>query len=497
MITVLNEFPDSLDVGTWQLPVQAPRNIHRLDNEDTFDFFAVVNALSQIPNTADTHYDTWLKMGMAMYPFGVAGLAAWEAWSRRSPKYVEGSCESKWDSFDPTEYSGQPVTPRTIFHLAQEFGTPADPMAQIARAMEKWSESLQRPERKQPEIVYEGWGYQEFKRQAFRTNFIVHNVLCEGEPTLLGGGHKMLKTLLMADLGVSVATGADFLGHFKVNEPRVFTMFTGETSPGTLQERINAICLHKDVDPTDKQLQIYKTLPRFDQPLDQFADLLKKLGTQVCAIDPLGRCMNGEYASNLYAMYEQLGNIMDLCAELKITLILAHHSTQSLNHEFRPMELADLTQSGPREAAAQWLLVSRRAAYEMNGYHKLYLNAGGRAGHCGLYHVDVDEGVFDSETQTARYWKPSVKTAADAASESQAVNWGNKVLKLRADAAADPEYREIEWPACRTPILDLFGAKSSNRIPTLKRLLDEGVIGLVPGFTDPFQNGAKFHLLDS
>jgi len=70
--------------------------------------------ISEILNTYcndDLHYDDWVKTGMALHhQFGgeVEGLELWTQWSIESAKYVEGSCEAKWESFG--DYEGARVT---------------------------------------------------------------------------------------------------------------------------------------------------------------------------------------------------------------------------------------------------------------------------------------------------------------------------------------------------------------------------------------------------
>lgn len=57
--------------------------------------------LSLHPKRRD-EYDTWLKVGMALKEFGIAGLSLWRDWSKGSPKYEEGICEEKWPGFRET-----------------------------------------------------------------------------------------------------------------------------------------------------------------------------------------------------------------------------------------------------------------------------------------------------------------------------------------------------------------------------------------------------------
>lgn len=63
-------------------------------------------------------YQQWINVGMALklegYPCSV-----WEAWSRSDPRFKEGECVKKWNSF---EGSAEPVTGGTIIQYAKDFG---------------------------------------------------------------------------------------------------------------------------------------------------------------------------------------------------------------------------------------------------------------------------------------------------------------------------------------------------------------------------------------
>lgn len=58
--------------------------------------------LLQLKPSRRDDYDTWLKIGMALKEFGIAGLSLWRDWSKGSAKYEEGICEQKWPSFKET-----------------------------------------------------------------------------------------------------------------------------------------------------------------------------------------------------------------------------------------------------------------------------------------------------------------------------------------------------------------------------------------------------------
>ncbi len=69
-----------------------------------------------------------------------------------------------------------------------------------------------------------------------------------------------------------------------------------------------------------------------------------------------------------------------------------HHCKRSRVSPNQPATLDDVAWTGFAEFSAQWLLLSRRRRYDPNtGHHELWFTAGGRAGHHGLWALDVDE----------------------------------------------------------------------------------------------------------
>lgn len=79
--------------------------------------------LSNIPNTANTHYDDWATVGMALwhqYDGSDEGYARWVAWSEQGPKHDENEMPMKWDSFQPDNHSA-PVTFASVIKMSQDF----------------------------------------------------------------------------------------------------------------------------------------------------------------------------------------------------------------------------------------------------------------------------------------------------------------------------------------------------------------------------------------
>ena len=78
----------------------------------------VLSALFAIRND-DLEYDAWLRVGMALHSQSDSLLPEWERWSSTSQKHRDGECDRRWASFGGGEGG---VTPRTIFHLANQAG---------------------------------------------------------------------------------------------------------------------------------------------------------------------------------------------------------------------------------------------------------------------------------------------------------------------------------------------------------------------------------------
>jgi len=72
----------------------------------------------------DVGYGEWLKVGAALHHQGSGDgdwLEAWDNWSARSGKWVEGYCGSKWDSFSTERAGGRgAVTLASLLHMTKE-----------------------------------------------------------------------------------------------------------------------------------------------------------------------------------------------------------------------------------------------------------------------------------------------------------------------------------------------------------------------------------------
>jgi hypothetical protein len=262
---------------------------------------------------------------------------------------------------------------------------------------------------------------------------LVKGVLVERQPMIVGAPPKTLKTSVMCDLAVSLATGTPFLGHFAICRPVKVALFSGESGEWTLAQTLARVCRTRGLDPdatVGKMVVQPDGLPQLSNAahMDYLRWMLAREGVEVFILDPLYLTllagMKGDLgmASNLYAMGPLFQNVTGACLQAGATPALVHHTQRAAARSREPLGLEDLAYSGVAEFARQWVLMSRREDYDGGspGSHKLWLNAGGSAGHGGLWALDVEEGEAGDDLD-GRVWDVTVSTATEAKHSAKAV----------------------------------------------------------------------------
>jgi hypothetical protein len=251
--------------------------------------------------------------------------------------------------------------------------------------------------------------------------FLIDRLLAESEPVLLAAPKKTLKTSLCVAIGVSLATAKKFLGYFDVPFPVRVGLMTGESGLATIQDtlkRVVGALGHESL--TLKNLVICEQVPQFanfqhERALEAF---IRNRCLSAIIFDPAYMCFDGTDAGNLFVMGAQLRRVSEICKTAGATPIVVHHTRKNLD-SYRPPELNDAAWSGFQEWARQWILISRREAYQPGtGLHRLWLSVGGSAGHGGLWAVDVDEGTLDDDG--GRKWAVCVRESDDVRQAEQA-----------------------------------------------------------------------------
>jgi hypothetical protein len=248
--------------------------------------------------------------------------------------------------------------------------------------------------------------------------WLAEGLLTRGEPSLVGGVAKCLKTGLTLDLAISLASGTPFLGTFPVPRPARVAFFSGESGEETLGAAAQRIAGSKGLGDVPEGVTFYTGLPSFDEPEDVglVQDLLRHARAEVVVIDPCYLCFgeDSESAANVLVMGRALRRVTRACLEVGATPILVHHNTKGLKIGKAPA-LHNLAYAGFAEIARQWLLLNPRRPFDpAAGLHRLILSYGGSAGHSGLLGVDVVEGALDLSGGRPRGWEVTVRPYDEA-----------------------------------------------------------------------------------
>jgi RecA-family ATPase len=260
----------------------------------------------------------------------------------------------------------------------------------------------------------------DLEQRCAKREWLVENVLIRGQPGVIGGPPKSLKTSIAIDLAISLGTASPFLGTFNVPHIRNVAVFSGESGDSTILDIASRVCRQKNV-KLDRHCRVQW---QFDLPrLADYSDLqslgatLKAEKIRVVIVDPLYLCLTGGSksisATNLYDVGPVLRQFAMMCQGVGATAILVHHTTKTSGKQSdkaQPPELGDLAFAGITEFARQWILVKHREDYQPGtGTHKLVVGVGGSAGHSSSWNVDISEGSQRSDF-SGRNWDVSARS---------------------------------------------------------------------------------------
>jgi hypothetical protein len=240
--------------------------------------------------------------------------------------------------------------------------------------------------------------------------FLIDGVLAKGQPAVLGGPMKSLKTGVSVDLVYSLATGTPFLGRFNVPKPVRVGLVSMESGGATIQTNARQVARSKDVPPGSDGLFIETSWhPRLPRDLDALREVVTRYELDVLVLDPLYLllCESVKNAADIYSTGLALTPLTQLAADTGVTPILVHHTNKSVRSGQAP-EMGDLTGAGIGAWGRQFLILNRRREYVPgSGHHELALVVAGSSTRGSNWDLTVDE--WDELGQPC--WRPVVTEA--------------------------------------------------------------------------------------
>jgi replicative DNA helicase len=345
-----------------------------------------------------------------------------------------------------------------------------------------------------------------FDREDYQQTWLVSKVLVEGQPAVVGGSKKTLKTSICIDMAISLAAGTRerFLGKFDVENPRRVGVISGESGEATIRETARRICHSKRLDLSRLNVFWSFMLPQVsrEEQLDKLTDAITANRLEVVILDPLYLSLlagnSTASAANMFDMGPLLSNLSNACLNAGATPILVHHTKKlGKGDRFRLPELEDLAFAGVQEFARQWILLGRREAYEPgSGEHKLWLGVGGSAGHSGSWAVDINEGELN-QNFGGRKWDVDVRTAGEEYSRADTERQESKAEKDQAQREQDIEkLRDAleNYPdgETRNFLRDLTAIRGPRVLAALEHLVDAGEMEKT-SITKRAGNGTRQH----
>ena len=281
-----------------------------------------------------------------------------------------------------------------------------------------------RGEKKQPAFTTL-YSPSELMKLDLKPRFLVKGIMVAGQPLVIGGRSKTMKTSLTCDLVVSLASGSSFLGTFPTVK-QIVGFWSGESGGAVIRETMLRICKTRGVRFEDCSLFQSFGIPKLsvEEHLKLLAGIIQEKKITVAIVDPLYLSLlagnSGGKSSDLFFMGSMLQPLTELGQALGCTFATLHHFRKTgIQSNEEPAGLEELAQSGIAEWARQWILLQRRQPYQLDGNHSLWMRAGGSAGHAGLWGVDIDEGLLDPETFEGRKWKVKVISQSKVIEETR------------------------------------------------------------------------------
>jgi hypothetical protein len=324
----------------------------------------------------------------------------------------------------------------------------------------------------------------------YELNYLIDGVLVRGQPGVLAGPKKTLKTNISVDLAIALSQGGYFLHRFPVAGPTRVGVMSGESGAATIQETARRVAASKGFALEDCENAFWCfDVPQLGDVLhaDALRAFIDRHALELLILDPTYLMMMnlGDDAGNLFIVGRLLKSLGELAQTTGCTPLLCHHLKKSIAEPYEPAELENIAWAGFQEFVRQWILLNRRVRYDSDrgGHHELWMSVGGSAGHSGLWGLNIDEGTRQREG--GRYWDVQIVSASEAFAErNEAREQVTEARKQRQQQVREDRQRDAvlsalrQYPAGETPRVLREAAGVSGRAiqKQLEQLEAEGIV---------------------
>ena len=356
---------------------------------------------------------------------------------------------------------------------------PADVVAEIRRA---YQEAEERPPGEEGATQPRPFSLDlinsaDFFAEVYRLEWHIRGLMVKGQSAVFGGPQKSLKTSILIDWLISLASGTRFLGRFEVPTATRAALISGESGRMVIQANAKQICIARGIPYSDVDKAHWGfALPQLTnaEHLKTLRKTISDLGLEAIALDPLYLALlaggSNIDPNDMFQMGPLLNDVANTCLDGGCTPLLAHHFVKNRLDPFGPPDMSELAHAGIGQAMRQWMLVSRREKYDAEiGIHRLHFNYGGSAGHSGELQIDIETGRIAEDLNAGRKWSVTVLTPTEGrvARQEQAQS-----EKQRRDAEKKAQQEQEKENSEREAMQQAIKAfrKEGNRKLTAKKL---------------------------
>jgi len=405
----------------------SPRPLYNLPNVIESDFIVVVEGEKAAEVAKSLGYNATTPTQGCKSPH----LTDWSVLARKTVWILPDNDEQGWAFADKVLTLLPKSCVVEVRTLSREFelpeggdiadivGNPADIIKAISRIPPTYSRV---PSEEEMNGRFAGRSVDELWDAAEEPlDWLVEGVFVAEQPTVIGAKQKSLKTTLLSDLVVALATATPWIGKFHVPKKRRVLFITGESSErGSMKRIIRAVESRgfgrKDIgDGLRIETRAFPNLPSASDCLD-LSNVVQMFGIEVVIVDPLYMGLQGINSSNLMEVGPALRRFMACCRPA--SMVLAHHVKKTADYTDAP-NLEDLSQAGIAEFAGNYWLMGRLSEYVGDGKHELAVRHGGRDDQFGSYKLDFDESEWKADFTSLADWREQKKMQGEVDKQQQ------------------------------------------------------------------------------